>query len=205
MLTIPKSKAAIINSEGIVEVENEIIQYTDGGIKVINDGDRSKISMLTSITESSDEITVYETKNMMEKGERRLSFSGSQVHPHPLYGHYFQILYVNYFDLNYVDGIVYYCAMGTEVASLFQGQVNNVSVLNLHSYNAGIYAPNLGVSFYEGNSEHTYASNTWSNYTNIRFSLTGTRKAFAHIYDFNIKTHFEVVYANGVYFYGTIG
>jgi hypothetical protein len=49
-----KTTASLINLDGFVKIENQIYQYTNNAIKIIQDGDVKKIELIKSINQSFD-------------------------------------------------------------------------------------------------------------------------------------------------------
>lgn len=69
--------APLVNKDGIVKVGDMIFQYSYDYLKIIEDGDESKINLLSAITETDKELRIYVDKvsrSVGDMGNARTSF-----------------------------------------------------------------------------------------------------------------------------------
>lgn len=76
-----KSTAGLINLDGFVKIENQIYQYTDNAIKIIQDGDVAKINLIKGINhsfEGNNMIVNVFKDNRLKNATNETSFNWTQ-------------------------------------------------------------------------------------------------------------------------------
>lgn len=201
MLSMPKYKAALLSPNGLIKIDDKIIAYSANGIKIINDGDEDKIDLLTETNKTNESITVVGFK---QSNNRQVSKPGYKVHPQ---NDKIVLLYTHYLDLDYQFGTTtFFCKIGTEAMTLFNGSIIPVAIFNLNTTNSSIINSansNCGQNFPNGNYNSRTAYNTAANYTSIDVTV-GCVKGFLTLNDVHVYTYFNAISSLGIQFNGYI-
>lgn len=133
MLSVPKYKAAILSPNGIIKLEDKIIQYNSENTKVIKNGDINLINDLVKTNKSTDNIEVISNVTNNGLGKTRLS-STSAVRYHPDLV-YYAIGLVKFVDHEIGPGSNNKYIVGCEAATFFNGAPTIVIDFGLATYN----------------------------------------------------------------------
>ncbi len=203
LLKMPIAKAALLNADGIIKIDDKVHQFTPNSLKIIENGAEDQIKLLDKIEETNENITVHRISDASEKVFNPLT-SG-------IYNHQGQSIYqaawIHYFDFVLAPVQSPNCdpseackslhvGMGTVVGTYFLGQPHVVPILNI-----GTTASIGGCDMTYSDSDVFLGTNTDVGFTNIIFT-----SACINLLQVNqvggpfINTTFGVLYANGVNF-----
>ncbi len=207
LLSVPRYKAALLNPNGIIKIDNNIIQYTDENIKIIKDGDVNLIDNLSAATRSNEVIEVIKFEDSSERAFARIKSIptirrlGSSF-PQNL----FAVVINKFIDTEPISRLVrsgpggttitiQYGArykVGTECTSFFNDApiASEIGLTSISSYNGG---PAATDGAYTGSG---IAISAFAPYTNPPPFGNLNRDLFA------VVSGFSVTYINGVVFAG---
>lgn len=132
MLKVPVYKAALLNPNGIIKVDNQIRKYDENCLKIIKDGDVNKIIQLNKISYSTKEVLVFNfniKKNIMSTNSKTLYNPNSNL---------YAVTLVHYVDMEYLNNEAlgeykFIYSAGANAATFFNNQPCGVTIFNLQS------------------------------------------------------------------------
>ena len=215
VLSVPKYKAVLLSPEGIIRIDDNIIQYTDESIKIIKDGDADLISSLPTTTKSTDKIEVIKLDENSNKSYSRVKAVQEikYLGPNSPYNLFAAIIikfvdaeatvlkvpsYVDRFDsrTGRVIRVKIFTtypytrySVGTECYSVFNGAFtpSQIGVASISSYHGGAISTDYGST---GSSVVASASKKYNSYPATHMLIN----------EFAVISGWRIVYANGVVF-----